>query len=127
MERVNKSYCIELLDKAKSTRNIIIGNYVENRRVDEKKIKEFEQLQKKMLITAVGAAKSTEELELCAAAIETIYCGDDIDVDEWAEQVRIKAYGLDWYLSKYFDSAEFKEFVNFTQKTQMVNPFEVLK
>ena len=93
MKNIDEKSNSELyIEKAKSIRNIIIGNYVENRIVDEIKTKNFEHLQKKALITAVEVANSSEELELCAVAIETIYCGDDIDVDEWAEQVRIKAY-----------------------------------
>ncbi|MDK2084377.1 hypothetical protein PT502_11285 [Aliarcobacter butzleri] len=39
----------------------------------------------------------------------------DIDNDEWAKQVRIKAYGISWYLNKYINSQEYYNFVYFIE------------
>ena len=53
---------------------------------------------------AIKKAKSPEEFEACATHIEKNDYGDFIfDSDEWAEQVRIKAYGIDWYFNKYLN------------------------
>ena len=61
---------------------------------------------------AIKKAKSPEEFEACATHIEKNDYGDFIsDSDEWAEQVRIKAYGIDWYFNKYINSPEFENFL----------------
>ena len=66
---------------------------------------------------AIKKAKSPEEFEACATHIEKNDYGDFIsDSDEWAEQVRIKAYGIDWYFNKYINSPEFENFLYFLDK-----------
>ena len=55
---------------------------------------------------------SYEDLEKCAVSIETYFC-NDVDADEWAEDIRIKAYGMEWYLAKELNSPAFKEFEGF--------------
>ena len=65
---------------------------------------------------AIKKAKSPEELEACATHIEESNYGDFIiDNDEWAKQVRIKAYGISWYLNKYINSQEYYNFVYFIE------------
>lgn len=66
---------------------------------------------------AIKKAKSPEEFEACATYIEKNDYGDFIsDSDEWAEQVRIKAYGVDWYFNKYINSPAFENFLYFLDK-----------
>jgi len=54
----------------------------------------YEILETIGLRIAVRKANSREELEACAIAIEENYFGA-FDPQEWAEQVRIKAYGME--------------------------------
>ncbi|MDD2697921.1 MAG: hypothetical protein PHF17_03870 [Arcobacteraceae bacterium] len=64
---------------------------------------------------AVRKACSPQELEECAVAIEENYCGD-LDSDEWAEQIRLKAYGIEWYLSQSYVLTAMQEFVCFVNE-----------
>lgn len=62
---------------------------------------------------AIKKAKSPEEFEACATHIEENDYGDFIlDSDEWAEQVRIKSYGINWYFNKYI-KPELENFLYF--------------
>ena len=66
---------------------------------------------------AIKKAKSPEEFEACATYIEKNDYGDFIfDSEEWAKQVRIKGYGIDWYFNKYINSLEFENFLYFLDK-----------
>lgn len=128
MKRIDeKITCVELLDIVEDMKNELYSKYTINDMKGNAETKKLEVSQRNILMAAINKATTPEDLELCAISVETIYCGDDIDVDEWAEQIRIKAYGLDWYLSQYFSSTEYKELVIFTKNTKMVNPFENLK
>ncbi len=61
---------------------------------------------------AVKKANTVEEIEMCAVSVEENYTGK-LDPDEWAEQIRIKAYGIEWYLKRQFNSPAYQGFVNF--------------
>jgi len=90
---------------------------------------DFESYEKLMTISfkiAVKKAHTVEEIEKCAVAVEECRYGQ-FDPDEWAEQIRIKAYGIEWYLKRQFNSPMFQEFVNFTNETGIDNPFEGLQ
>jgi len=115
MKMINtNSECDQLLDRAKSIRNIMKGNYQNDKVYDFQKSQDFIALLKEALKSAIKEARCQEELEKCATVIETIYCGDDIDAHEWAEQVRNKTYGLESSVSQYIDSTlHIEEFVNF--------------
>ncbi|MCX6077481.1 MAG: hypothetical protein NTW78_11450 [Campylobacterales bacterium] len=91
--------------------------------LDNNKFKSYEKLERIGYKLAVKKAKTPEELEKCAVTVEENYCGND-DPDEWAEQIRIKAYGIEWYLSKFFNSPQYEEFVMFTNAEEIKNPFE---
>jgi len=86
--------------------------------------KTYENLERIGYRIAVRKACSPQELEECAVAIEENYCGHD--VDEWAEQIRIKANGMEWYLSEYFSSPAYEEFVSFANVMGIPNPFASL-
>lgn len=60
----------------------------------------YEQLQRIGYKIAIQKAKTPDELELCASTVELNDCGID-DIDEWAENIRIKAYGPEWYIYKH--------------------------
>jgi len=87
----------------------------------ENMYKSWDRIEKIAYIIAVKKATLVAELEKCAVEIGENYSGG-IDPDEWAEEVRIKAYGLKWYLEQCFNSAQCDEFVRFTKETGIVNP-----
>lgn len=76
---------------------------------DYKSYKKLETIAYKI---AVRKAFTVEEIEKCAIAVEENYSGTH-DPDEWAEQIRIKAYGIEWYLSKQLNSQALKELASF--------------
>ena len=79
---------------------------------------DFESYEKLLTIAfkvAVKKAHTVDEIEKCAIAVEECDYGA-FDRDEWAEQIRIKAYGIEWYLKRQFSSPAFEEFLSFTQK-----------
>ncbi len=74
---------------------------------------------------AIKKATTTEEIEECAVSVEENYTGE-LDPDDWAEQIRIKAYGIEWYLKRQFNTPSYQEFVSFTNEMEIENPFEEL-
>ncbi len=46
---------------------------------------------------AVKKASTVEEIEQCAQCIEETYCGP-LDPQQFAEEIRIHAYGIEWYI-----------------------------
>lgn len=64
----------------------------------ENSIKSYEKLERLGYKLAIKKANTPEEIEKCATEIEENYCGD-LDPDQWAEQIRVKAYGIEWYLN----------------------------
>ena len=88
-------------------------------------IKSYEKLERIGYKLAVKKANTPEEIEKCVTEVEENYCGD-LDSDQWAEQIRIKAYGIEWYLSKYIRSPQYDEFVRFIDKKGIENLSECL-
>ena len=72
---------------------------------------------------AVKKAITIKEIEMCAVSVEENYNGP-LDPDELAEQIRIKAYGLEWYLKRQFNSPAYQEFMDCTNDMEINNPFE---
>ena len=75
---------------------------------------------------AVAKAKTVEEIEKCAVSVEECSYGK-YDPDEWAEQIRIRAYGIEWYLKRHFNSPAYQGFVDFTNEEGIENPLEKLE
>lgn len=75
---------------------------------------------------AIEMATTTEELESCAISIEE-HSLEYPDPDGWAEEVRTKAYGIEWYLKKQFNNPAYQEFLNFTNEMGIKNPLEELQ
>ena len=73
-----------------------------------------------------GHATNIDELEKCATAIEndSIHCDND---EEWADHIRILAYGLDWYLKEQLNSGCHQEYKKYLQDNGLENPFEELE
>lgn len=84
--------------------------------------KSYEQLETILYKIAVKKATTVEEIEKCAVSVEENYCGQ-LDPDEYAEQIRIKAYGIEWYLKRQFNSPSYQGFVDFTNEMGIKNPF----
>ena len=82
----------ELLQEARRTKEEGIIHYLNNGSIDDRKVKFFEKVEKLTYWLAVKKASCEEELEECAVAIETNCYYDN--ADDWAEQIRIQAYGL---------------------------------
>lgn len=100
--------------------------YCENGMATNKEIEEYELLEPYAYEQAVKNATNIEELESCATAIEenSIYHPDP---DAWAAQIRIKAYGLVWYLKRQLNHPAHKEFVNYLNDNGIENPLKVLE
>jgi len=83
----------------------------------ENDYKSFAKLETIAYKIAVKKANTVEEIEKCAVLVEENYNGP-LDPDEWAEQIRLKAYGVEWYLKRQFNSPAFEELCNFAQNTK---------
>lgn len=116
----------ELLNYTNVMKRDSLEYYCNNNMIVDSKYEEYEKLEKKVYQLAIEKATTQEELEKCAKQIEENYTGDDIDPDEWAEQIRIKAYGIEWYLNQFFKSPQYDEFIRFTEKEDIVNPLNGL-
>lgn len=86
----------------------------------------FERLEVIAYKIAIKKANTVEEIEECAKSIEENYIGMLCPL-EWAEEVRIKAYGIEWYLKKQFRKPSYKTFVDFTDEMGIKNPYEELE
>lgn len=86
----------------------------------------YEKLETIAYKIAVKKANTIEEVEICAVSVEENYNGP-LDPDEFAEQIRIKAYGLEWYLKRQFNSPAYQGFVDFANEMRIDNPFEGLQ
>ena len=84
--------------------------------------KSYEKLETIAYKIAVKKANTVEEIEKCAVSVEENYCGNH-DPDEWAEQIRIKAYGIEWYLDKNLISPALKEFVGFMKNEPFMKSY----
>jgi hypothetical protein len=117
----------ELLDLTDTARYEYMKHYYNNSMAVDEKHEKFKSLEKRIYELAIENATIPEELEACAASIELNFCFDGIDADEWAEQIRIKAYGIEWYLREHFSSSTYQGFVGFTNEERVKNPFEELQ
>ena len=88
--------------------------------------KSYDKLETIAYKIAVKKANTVEEIEKCAVSVEENYTGQ-LDPDELAEQIRIKAYGLGWYLKRQFNTPAYQGFVDFTNEMGIDNPFEGLQ
>lgn len=90
---------------------------------------DYESYEKLLTIAfkiAIKKAKTVEEIEKCAVSVEECSYGK-YDPDEWAEQIRIRAYGIEWYLKRNFNSPAYQGFVNFANEMGIKNPLEELE
>lgn len=79
----------------------------------------FEKLETIGFKIAIKKAVTVEEIEKCATEVEEKHRGK-YDPNEWADQIRIKAYGLAWYLKKQISSSCFQEFITFLQEEGVI-------
>lgn len=117
----------ELLDLTDTVRYECMKYYYSNHMVVDEKHEKFQHLEKRIYELAVKNATTPEWLEACAASLELHFCFNGIDGDDWAEQIRIKAYGIEWYLREQLNSPAYHEFVNFANSEGINNPFEEFK
>ena len=70
---------------------------------------------------AIKQATTPEEFEECAVAVavEENYYGD-LDPQNWAEQIRIRAYGIEWYMKKQLNTPAYVEFKAFLDDVQKI-------
>jgi len=116
----------DVLDRTTFIQEILNGESLKSLIGLESNYGSYEKLLTISFKIAVKKAHTVEEIEKCAVAVEKCRYGL-FDPDEWAEQIRIKAYGIEWYLKRQFNSPMFQEFVNFTNETGIDNPFEGLQ
>jgi len=117
----------ELLDLTDTVKYECTRHYYNNSMIVDEKHEKFQSLEKRIYELAVKNATTPEELEACATSIELHFYFDGIDGDDWAEEIRIKAYGIEWYLREQFNSPAYHEFINFAKTEGINNPFEELK
>lgn len=86
----------------------------------------FKKLETIAYKIAVKKANTIKEVEKCALSVEENYNGP-LDPQELAEQIRIKAYGLESYLKRQFNSPAYQGFADFTNEMGIDNPFEGLQ
>ena len=105
--------CQEVLNRLGFIQAILKGELYKSIIGIDNEYKSYEKLETIAYKIAVKKANTIEEIEKCAVLVEENYTGQ-LDPDEWAEQIRIKAYGIEWYLKRQFNSPVFKEFESFT-------------
>ncbi|PHQ58243.1 MAG: hypothetical protein COA30_00815 [Sulfurimonas sp.] len=131
-----------IIDQVKEMRNMEKSQYVLNRIEFIQEIlkgeswkdflgldNDYESYEKLLTIAfkiAVKKAKTVDEIEKCAVTVEECSYGK-YDPDEFAEQIRIKAYGIEWYLKRQFSAPSYQGFVDFTNEMGIKNPFEELE
>jgi hypothetical protein len=86
---------------------------------------EYERLEVIGYKIAARKAMTAEDIELCAKWIEEKYIGN-LDPDLFAEELRAKFYGLNWYLKQQFKSPSYQAFVDFVEIKGIDNPFKSL-
>lgn len=116
----------ELINTTETIRTECIYAYCDNGMTTNQEIKNYEQLETYAYTRAVEISATTEELEKCAIAIEenSVYYPDP---DAWADQVRILAYGFEWYCKQQLSSVAHQEFKKYLQANDLKNPFEQLE
>lgn len=116
----------EVLDRTTFIQEILNGESLKSLIGLESNYDSYEKLLTIAFKIAIKKAHTVEEIEKCAVAVEECSCGR-FDPDEWAEEIRIKAYGIEWYLKRQFSSSMFQEFIDFTTKESIPNPLNELE
>lgn len=62
----------------------------------------FQRLETIAFRIAVKKASTVEEIEQCAQCVEETYCGP-LDPQQFAEEIRIHAYGIEWYMKQHIN------------------------
>lgn len=127
LEKINEMTVVhELLGCTKQIRKESFDYAFDNKMAMNKTLKSYRQLETIAYERAIEIATTSEELEACAVSIENESL-EYPDPDGWADEIRIKAYGIGWYLKREFTSPAYQEFVNFTKIEGIKNPLEELE
>jgi len=86
----------------------------------------FEKLETIAYKIAVKKATTIREVEMCAVAVEENYTGA-LKAYKFAEQIRIKAYGLEWYLMRQFNAPAYQGFIDIVDEMGINNLFKGLQ
>lgn len=105
----------EVLDRISFIPAILYGESLKSLLGLENNYDSYEKLLTIAFKIAIKKAHTLEEIEKCAVTVEECRYGL-FDPDEWAEEIRIKAYGIEWYLKRQFNSPAFEEFAKFTRE-----------
>ena len=124
MSKTEKSYVV--LNYIKCLQGIKEGEALKDSIGLNNDIESYEKLERIAYKIAIKKATTVEEIEMCAVSVEENYTGK-LDPDEWAEQIRIKAYGIEWYLKRQFNSPAYQGFVDFANAEGIENPFAELQ
>lgn len=125
--KINKMQTVaELLESTNLVRKESFDYAFDNKMVIDETFKSFRELETIAYERAIEIATTPEELEACAVSIENDSL-EYLDPDGRAEEIRIKAYGIEWYLAKELNSPAYKEFVRFTNEMGIKNPLEELE
>jgi len=89
----------------------------------QQKLPEYKKLETCAYELAVERAETVDELEKCAISIEEDSIYND-NPDEWADNIRIKAYGLVWFFKEQINSSCHQEFKKYLQENDLENPLE---
>lgn len=116
----------KLFKAANIIRKECIYAYCKNGMKNNQKIVKHQLLETYAYKLAVNNATTAEELETCAIEVEenSVYCPNP---DEWADNIRIQAYGLEWFLKEQLNSAGHQEFKKYLKENNIENPFEELE
>jgi len=126
-EQLNKITSVdELINITETIRYECIDAYCKNGMKMNQKMHEYKTLETYAYELAVKHSVTADELEKCAVAVEeqSVYCDNP---DEWADDIRIKAYGLVWYLKEQVNSGCHQEFKKYLQDNGLENPLEELE
>jgi len=116
----------ELIAIIETIRDECFNAYYKNGIKTNQKIADYRTLETYAYKLAVKHSVTADELEKCAVAVEgnSRYCDNP---DEWADDIRIKAYGLVWYLKEQVNSGCHQEFKKYLQDNGLENPLEELE
>jgi hypothetical protein len=126
-ERLNKMTSVdELIDITETIRYESLHAYYKNGMKMNQEMYDYEALETYAYELAVKHSMTADELEKCAVALEedAVYCDNP---DEWADNIRIRAYGLIWYLKEQVNSGCHQVFKQCLQENGLVNPIEELE
>lgn len=127
IEKIQNTKTVQgLLECTNKIRKESFDYAFDNKMVTDETFKSYRQFETMAYERAIEIATTPEELEACAVSIENDSL-EYLDPDGRAEEIRIKTYGIEWYLAKEISSPAYKEFVRFTNKMGIENPFEELE